>query len=57
MSGVWSNNCQTTLLGSLLVYRVIYYLIPLLVGVGLLAAYELYQRRQHQPPRDSARST
>lgn len=46
-----------TLLGSLLVYRVIYYLMPLLVGVGLLAAYELYQRRHHHPPRDSARST
>jgi hypothetical protein len=44
-----------TLLGSLLVYRVIYYLMPLLVGVGLLAAYELYQRRHHHPPTDSAR--
>lgn len=31
------------LLGALLMYRVIYYLTPLLVGVALLAAYELYR--------------
>lgn len=33
------------LLGALLVYRVIYYFLPLLVGVGLLALYELRRRR------------
>lgn len=45
------------LLGSLLVYRVIYYLTPLLMGVVLLGGYELYQRRHHLPSGDSARST
>ncbi|WP_278000289.1 lysylphosphatidylglycerol synthase domain-containing protein [Nodosilinea sp. LEGE 07088] len=33
------------LLGALLVYRVVYYFLPLGVGVGLLAFYELQQRR------------
>ncbi|MGB3135905.1 MAG: hypothetical protein WBG38_11060 [Nodosilinea sp.] len=33
------------LLGALLVYRVVYYFLPLVVGVGLLALYELKQRR------------
>jgi phosphatidylglycerol lysyltransferase len=33
------------LLGALLVYRVVYYFLPLLVGAGLLALYELHQRR------------
>ncbi|WP_017302351.1 phosphatidylglycerol lysyltransferase domain-containing protein [Nodosilinea nodulosa] len=33
------------LLGALLIYRVVYYFLPLLVGVGLLALYELKQRR------------
>ncbi len=35
------------LLGSLLVYRAVYYLIPLLIGLILLASYELYQRYYH----------
>jgi uncharacterized protein (TIRG00374 family) len=34
------------LLGALLVYRLLYYFLPLLVGVGLLALYELRRRRQ-----------
>ncbi len=34
------------LLGALLVYRLVYYFLPLLVGVGLLALYELRRRRQ-----------
>ncbi|WP_278002854.1 lysylphosphatidylglycerol synthase domain-containing protein [Nodosilinea sp. LEGE 06152] len=33
------------LLGALLVYRLVYYFLPLLVGVGLLALYELRRRR------------
>ncbi len=33
------------LLGALLVYRLVYYFLPLLVGVGLLAVYELRRRR------------
>ena len=32
-------------LGALLVYRVVYYFLPLLVGVGLLAFYEMRQHR------------
>jgi uncharacterized protein (TIRG00374 family) len=34
------------LLGALLVYRIVYYLLPLLIGLGLLALYELQQRHQ-----------
>ncbi len=33
------------LLGALLVYRLVYYFLPMLVGVGLLALYELRRRR------------
>ncbi|MGG6242599.1 lysylphosphatidylglycerol synthase domain-containing protein [Nodosilinea sp. AN01ver1] len=33
------------LLGALLVYRLVYYFLPLLVGMGLLALYELRRRR------------
>jgi phosphatidylglycerol lysyltransferase len=33
------------LLAALLVYRAVYYFLPLLLGVGLLALYELQQRR------------
>jgi phosphatidylglycerol lysyltransferase len=34
------------LLGALLVYRVVYYFLPLLVGAGLLGFYELRQRNR-----------
>ena len=33
-------------LGSLLVYRAVYYLLPLLVAAGLMGGYELVQRRR-----------
>ncbi|MBE9125688.1 MULTISPECIES: lysylphosphatidylglycerol synthase domain-containing protein [unclassified Coleofasciculus] len=33
-----------TVLGALLVYRIIYFLLPLIVAVGLLGLYELHQR-------------
>ncbi len=36
----------STLLGPLVAYRVIYYLFPLVVAVGVLLAYELGQRSQ-----------
>ncbi len=36
---------QSAILGSLLAYRVIYYLVPLIAGVGLLAGHELLERR------------
>jgi phosphatidylglycerol lysyltransferase len=32
--------------GSLLVFRVVYYLLPLVLATGLLAAYEVLQRRE-----------
>jgi phosphatidylglycerol lysyltransferase len=37
---------SSAVLGSLLAYRVIYYFVPLVIGVGLLAAHEALQRRQ-----------
>jgi uncharacterized membrane protein YbhN (UPF0104 family) len=36
-------------LGSLLIYRGIYYLLPLLVAVGLLAGYEIFQKVKNNP--------
>jgi phosphatidylglycerol lysyltransferase len=36
----------SAILGSLLVYRAIYYLLPLLISVLLLGVYELLQRRE-----------
>ena len=36
----------SALLGALVAYRVIYYLFPLVVAVGVMLAYELGQRRQ-----------
>lgn len=35
----------STLLGALLAYRIIYYLLPLVAAMGLWAGYELQQRR------------
>jgi len=35
------------LLGALLVYRAIYYFLPLLVGIGLLALYETKKLKNH----------
>jgi phosphatidylglycerol lysyltransferase len=35
------------ILGSLVAYRLIYYLVPLVVGVGLLVTYEVFESREH----------
>ena len=34
------------IVGSLLVFRAVYYLLPLVLATGLLAAYEALQRRE-----------
>ncbi len=38
---------SAVLLGSVLAYRIIYYLVPLLVGISLLATHEALLRRRH----------
>jgi glycosyltransferase 2 family protein len=41
---------QASVIGGLVAFRVIYYLVPFIIGATLFAAYEVAQRRRANAP-------